>query len=210
GPMWEGYTEKIKDSWKNAINEDDTVFIPGDISWAMRIQDAEKDFLFLDELPGRKIICKGNHDYWWNSLKKIHEMFHLWGVTTVDILHNNSFEVEDYVICGTRGWKHPDSPDATEQDQKVYDRELNRLILSLESAKSINKPILCGLHYPPFGPSGVETEFTRVMEKYGVKICVYGHIHKNFDNAGIVRGTYNGILYQLVSGDYLQFKPSII
>lgn len=210
GSAWQGYMDKIKDNWKAVVKNEDTVFIPGDISWAMRIQDAKKDFLFLEALPGRKIVCKGNHDYWWNSLKKINEMFEVWGVTSVDILHNNSFETEGHVICGTRGWKHPDSPDADEQDKKVYDREQKRLILSLETVADRNKPIICGLHYPPFGPSGGETEFTKVMEKYNVKTCVYGHIHKNFDTAGIVRGTFNGINYQLVSGDFLQFMPCLI
>ncbi|MGI6563216.1 MAG: metallophosphoesterase [Clostridia bacterium] len=210
GPTWEGYTEKIKENWEARITDSDTVLIPGDISWAMRIQEAEKDFVFLDRLPGRKIVSKGNHDYWWNSMKKIKEAFDSWGVTTIDILHNNYYEAEGYVICGTRGWRHPDSPDATEQDRKVYERELHRLTLSLESAKPTNKPILCGLHYPPFGPSGEDSEFTELLEKYGVKICIYGHIHYNFDVTGIVRGMYNGIHYRLVSADYLQFKPSLV
>lgn len=206
GPTWQGYMEKIKENWEAVVKSEDTVLIPGDISWAMRIQDAKEDFLFLDALPGRKIVGKGNHDYWWNSLKKIKEMFDLWGVTTVDILHNNSYETEDYCICGSRGWKHPDSPDATEQDRKIYERELNRLVLSLESAKSKEKPILCGLHYPPFGPTGEESPFTEAMGQYGVKVCVYGHIHKNFETTGIVQGNLNGIQYRLVSSDYLQFK----
>lgn len=207
GPSWHGYMDRIKENWKCTVKDNDTVLIPGDISWAMRITDAKEDFLFLDSLPGKKIIGKGNHDYWWSSLKKITEVFDLWSVSSIDILHNNSYEVDDFVICGSRGWKNPDSPDANEQDRKIYARELNRLAISLESVSHKGKKIICGLHYPPFGPSGEESEITQILKKYEIHTCVYGHIHKNFESCGVVRGMANGIRYELISSDYLKFMP---
>ena len=206
GYSWQGYMERIKENWNATVKEEDMVVIPGDISWAMRLEEARNDFLFIEGLKGRKIISKGNHDYWWSGTHKMNEIFVKWGINSVSVLHNNSYETDDYVICGTRGWKHPMSTDFTDLDAKIYQREYGRLKLSFESVKAKEKPVICALHYPPFGPAGEESDFVLLMKHFNVKVCVYGHIHKNFESEYIVQGNKDGIIYHLVSSDYLKFN----
>ncbi len=203
GSHWEHHEEKISSAWRELIRPTDTVLIPGDISWAMTLPEALPDLRFLHELPGTKILSKGNHDYWWNSLKKLKDL----GLSTIDFLQNNSFDYGNYSIAGSRGWIDKNHSEFLEKDIKVFDRELLRLELSLTSAK--NKKIICMLHYPPFNEDRKPNEFGLLMEKFNVEICIYGHLHGD-GLQNVVEGTYNGIDYKCASSDYLKFKPIII
>lgn len=203
GPNWDNYEECILLNWKNLVREEDLVLVPGDISWAMNEKEAIHDLNRIDILPGKKILLKGNHDYWWNSLKKLKDL----GLSTIDFLQNNSFDYGNYSIAGSRGWIDKNHSEFLEKDIKVFDRELLRLELSLTSAK--NKKIICMLHYPPFNEDRKPNEFGLLMEKFNVEICIYGHLHGD-GLQNVVEGTYNGIDYKCASSDYLKFKPIII
>lgn len=200
---WANYMELIEENWNVLISPDDTVMLPGDISWAMKLQNAFEDFQFIENLPGRKVILKGNHDYWWSSKKKMEDTFEGWGFTTLNILHNNCYEYEGYGLCGTRGWVNmPDEP----QDAKVLAREAGRLTASLEDAVKQGLEPLVFLHYPPIYGNSYNYDILDVLYKYKVKKCWYGHLHgPSIKNA--INGERDGVDYQLISGDFLQFKP---
>ena len=202
GGRWENYVEKISDGF-SSLSDDDVTVLCGDITWAMNIEDALPDFLFIDRLPGKKIILKGNHDYWWTTASKAKRFFAENGITTLDILHNNSFRYENVSICGTRGWFFEEMKN-TEHDKKVLNREIMRLEASLASAGEGEKLVF--LHYPPKFYEYECREILELMEKYSVSRCVYGHIH----GAGIdlaFNGIRNGIRFSLVSADSINFKP---
>lgn len=205
GEVWEDYEEKIFRSWKELVKPEDLVLVPGDISWAMTLEEAKYDLDRVDALPGTKVILRGNHDYWWQSLKKIREM----GFQTIHAVQNNAFEFGDYVICGTRGWNPRDSADFTEQDEKIFFREMNRLILSLKEGMKIEKEIIAMLHYPPFNRDKTPNEMTEILREFGVKTCVYGHLHSD-GLKQVVEGNIDGIEYHCISADYLQFRPKLI
>lgn len=196
GPAWENYTERIKNNW--CLSENDTIVIPGDISWASDFSGFKADMDFLSTLPGNKIISKGNHDYWWNTVSKMNKFAEQYG--NVFFLHNNCYEFGDISICGTRGWiQEP----GTEADIKVLNREICRLEASLSKAK--NEPVVF-LHYPPLFYDQKNDGLIGVMKKYGVRRCYYGHLHGN--SFGYARtGEYDGIFYTLISADYLGFTP---
>lgn len=201
GDAWENYQEKIFKNWKNKINEEDTVLIPGDISWAMDTKEASVDLSIIDRMPGRKILMKGNHDYWWSSLNKLNNL----GFESIDFLQNNSFEVEDYSICGTRGWISKDSRDFTDHDEKIYRRELLRLENSIESSNLDKKLIVC-LHYPPINVDGSLNEFFKLAKSYKVHTLIYGHLHGNGHRL-IKEGNIEGVNLVCVSSDYVDFDP---
>jgi len=203
GEHWKEHDNTIKKNWIDSINDSDTVLIPGDISWAMTIEEACFDLDWIHSLPGRKILIKGNHDYWWSSIKKLNSLY-----DNLHFLQNNYFVYEDIAICGTRGWICPNNHKFSDQDNKIYERELHRLKLSLDQAvKNKYADIFVITHYPPtndhFDPSG----FTEIYEDYGVKNVFYGHLHgkESFD-AGL-KGNINGVTYYLTSCDFLDFKP---
>ncbi len=197
GSLWDCYEEKMEANWNNIVSDNDIVVICGDISWATYIDDAAADFAYIDRLKGKKIILKGNHDYWWTTLSKMNMFLNSNGFSTISVLHNNSFETESISVCGTRGWI-PREQCKKADDKKIYDRELQRFELSLASAK--NKDIIACLHYPP------DEEFLLLMNKYNVKKCLFGHLHaKSQQNAP--QGIFNGIECRLVSCDYLGFTP---
>lgn len=200
GKEWEDYEKKIDQNWKNTVTENDTVLIPGDISWALNLEDAYEDFSYLNSLPGNKIIIKGNHDYYFSTLTKVNKFLQDNNFTTIKILNNNSYFVEGYNICGFRGWGNTD--DDTVDDYKVYQRELIRLELSLKSILEENKkyPIIVMTHFPPF-----RYEIKEILKKYNVKICVYGHLHGD-GHYMIKEGNIDGVDYNMVSGDYTKFK----
>lgn len=200
GKEWEDYEKKIDENWKNTVTENDTVLIPGDISWALNLEDAYEDFSYLNSLPGNKIIIKGNHDYYFSTLTKVNKFLQDNNFTTIKILNNNSYFVEGYNICGFRGWGNTD--DDTVDDYKVYQRELIRLELSLKSILEENKkyPIIVMTHFPPF-----RYEIKEILKKYNVKICVYGHLHGD-GHYMIKEGNIDGVDYNMVSGDYTKFK----
>lgn len=200
GKEWEDYENKIDENWKNTVTENDTVLIPGDISWALNLEDAYEDFSYLNSLPGNKIILKGNHDYYFSTLTKVNKFLQDNNFTTIKILNNNSYFVEGYNICGFRGWGNTD--DDKIDDYKVYQRELIRLELSLKSILEENKkkPIIVMTHFPPF-----RYEINEIFKKNNVKICIYGHLHGD-GHYMIKEGNIEGVDYKMVSGDYTKFK----
>ncbi len=210
GRAWENYTEKLYENWMNTVAPEDTVVMPGDFSWATYLEESVKDFQFLEKLPGKKIIAKGNHDYFFTTMSKMKKFLFEEGFSSVKILHNNFFMVEDTLICGSRGW---DILSQAEDDVKLTSREAIRLELSITAAKKAypDLPILVFLHYPPIYKQNPEREnpIRNVLEQYGVKQCFYGHLHaKGIENAFL--GDYNGTHYQLISADYLEFLPKKI
>ncbi|MBQ7960877.1 MAG: metallophosphoesterase [Clostridia bacterium] len=205
GAKWENYTEKIYENWQSIVSNDDLVLIPGDVSWATYISDAYKDFKFINELKGRKVIIKGNHDYWWTTLKKMEEFLADNSFDTIRILNNNAVAFEDAAICGTRGWSVQDNND--EDDERIIDREKKRLILTLEEAIKLKKKrLIVGIHYPPFDRHGEENGFLEIMRNYGVDICAYGHLH-SYAHKNAVEGNLGGVELRLVSGDFVDFRP---
>ncbi len=207
GEKWANYMQRLEDNWKDVVRPEDYVIIPGDISWATYLEQAEEDFKFIDSLPGRKIISKGNHDYWWTTHSKLELFLTGNNFSSISFMHNNSVKVGSTAICGTRGWICPGDDGFNAEDRKIYSRELQRLELSIKSALSNDTDnIIAALHYPPFNSKKQPTEFLEIMKKYGVKLCVYGHLHgEGFKNA--VEGEIDGIVYKLVSADFLKFNP---
>jgi len=207
GDRWLNYMEKLKTQWEKTVTPADYVIIPGDISWATYIDQALEDFRFIESLPGRKLISKGNHDYWWTTMNKLNEFIENHGLMSISFMHNNSFCLEKTAVCGTRGWKCPGDDDFSAEDLKIYNRELQRLELSLKSAEACGgNYIVAALHYPPFNSRKKPSGFVEIMRKYGVRLCIYGHLHgEGFKNA--FTGKYEGIEFRLVSADYLYFKP---
>lgn len=208
GEKWRNYMVRLKEAWQTTVSEDDYVIIPGDISWATYLDQAVEDFRFINSMPGRKIISKGNHDYWWTTMNKLEKFLLEHEFSTISFMHNNSVRVGETVVCGTRGWKCPGDDGFNGEDKKIFERELSRLELSLKSALTSlgNEIIITAMHYPPFNQGGGLSEFVEIMRKYGVKKCLYGHLHGNgFKNA--VTGVINGIEFHLVSSDYLGFRP---
>lgn len=210
GKAWENYTEKLLKNWTNTVLEEDTVVMPGDFSWATYLEESVKDFQFLQALPGKKIIAKGNHDYFFTTMSKMEQFLYEKDFSSVKILHNNFFMVEDTLICGSRGW---DVLGQSDEDIKLINREATRLEISITAAKKAypDLPVLAFLHYPPIYQQNPQREnpIRQVLEKYGVKQCFYGHLHaKGIENAFI--GEASGIDYQLISADYLEFMPKKI
>jgi len=206
GARWSNYMERLKVSWQEIISEDDYVIIPGDISWATYIEHATSDFQFIENLPGKKIISKGNHDYWWTTLSKLEKFRSGNNFSTISFMHNNSFKLNNSVLCGTRGWKCPGDEDFSGEDRKIYNRELQRLELSLKSVDKDCTDIIVAMHYPPFSSKKEPSGFIDIMQKFNVATCIYGHLHgEGFK--GDVTGNLAGINFELVSADYLSFKP---
>ena len=201
-PGWNGYVEKLEANWRKLVKPEDTVVLAGDISWSMRLADTRKDFAFLNGLPGRKLIMKGNHDYWWSTANKMNEFFRAEGFDTLRLLHNNSYTVDGYALCGTRGWLF----DADEpHDEKVMNREIGRLRLSLDAAEP-GREKLVFLHYPPVYTGADAPEIVAVLKEYGVRRCFYAHLHGKAIRFA-VQGEVDGIRYKLVSADGLHFCP---
>lgn len=203
---WENYTELLGQSWNSLVSAEDTIVLAGDISWAISLEKGYEDFKWIHNLPGRKIILKGNHDYWWNSRKKMEETFEKWGFDSLNILHNNHFQYENYGICGTRGWVNMPGESA---DAKVLAREAGRLTASIESALTAGLQPLVFLHYPPLYGSSYNYDILDVLYKYGIKNCWYGHLHGPSIKYA-VNGEHDGVDFRLISGDFLQFRPEKI
>ena len=200
GEGWANYQERIFENWEKKITDEDTVLIPGDISWAMDIKNAKVDLSRINNLKGKKILMKGNHDYWWSSLKKLDEL----NLESLYFLQNNHFEVEDYDICGTRGWISRDNKDFNDHDEKIFNRELIRLENSFRESKSENRIVL--LHYPPLNVDGTFNEFFDLCKKYKVKKLLYGHLHGSGHKL-VKEGNIEGIEVFCVAGDYIDFMP---
>ena len=205
---WGNHSEKIKQNWIENVKMEDTVVLPGDFSWGMNLEEAYLDFAFLEELPGNKILSKGNHDYWWTTLTKMRRFLQEKNINTIDFLQNNSYLVEDKIIVGTRGWATGNWNSL--EDYKILKRENERLKLSLQEGrrqKKKKKDILCFLHYPPFFKQCVpeEIDFLKTMQEYGVKQCFYGHLHGE-SHREAQEGMIREIEFKLVSSDYLNFR----
>lgn len=205
GKAWENYVERLADNWQSKVCGDDTVVLAGDFSWATYLEQSVRDFEYLNKLNGRKILLKGNHDYWWTTMNKLKEFTADNGFENISFMQNNAFMYEDIAICGTRGWIHPAWDNFGEDDRKIFDREVQRLELSLKSAGDCRE-IYVFTHYPPMSSARETNEFTEMMKKYSVKKCIYGHLHAA-SHRNAVEGLVDGIEYKLVSGDYIGFDP---
>lgn len=205
GDNWLNHEEIITANWKSLVGENDLMLLAGDISWALRLKDAWEDLRKIDELPGRKIMIKGNHDYWWGSLKKLNDL----EFETIDFLQNNSFIYDDVAIVGTRGWSSIDGDKSDLQDKKIFDRELNRLELSLLSIKDKAKKIIVMLHYPPFNIDCTTNEFVELMKRFNVDICIYGHLHAE-GHKYVMEGIIDEIEFHCISSDFIDFIPKKI
>lgn len=201
GDNWIDHDENIFESWKQQVKDNDLVLIPGDTSWALRTPEAYEDLKRIDELPGTKILIKGNHDYWWQSLNKLN----LFGFKSLFFLQNNSYFFNDTAIVGTRGWMAKDSDSFSQDDEKIYQRELQRLRASLLDAKEKASKIIVMLHYPPFNMDLTTNEFVDIMKEFNVDICIYGHLHSE-GHKYAVEGIVEGIEFHCVSSDYIDFK----
>jgi len=202
GGRWEQYTEKILEGFSGLGPEDVTVLC-GDLTWGMGLEESLADFQFIHALPGKKIVLKGNHDYWWTTATKASRFFEGHGIDSITFLHNNCHFYEDIAICGTRGWFYEEESGSV-HDKKILDRELGRLEASLKAAGDREK--YCFLHYPPRYRDYVCREIVDLFADYGVKRCFYGHIHGSGGRFA-VQGLFEGVEYQMVSADYLQFRP---
>jgi len=205
GPGWEGHPEAFFEGWRRVVGPDDLVIVAGDISWAMRLDEALPDLQAIAELPGRKVLLRGNHDYWWPSISRLRAAL----PAGMYAIQNDSVVIEGVAVAGTRGWLVPGSPEYTEADEKIYKREVERLRLSLSSleGKEYDKLVIA-LHFPPTGPDGSPTGFTELIEQYEPDAVVYGHLH-GAENTWLLTN-WKGIPLHLVAADYLHFKPKLV
>lgn len=207
GKTWENHSEKIKKDWLEKVENNDIVIIPGDISWAMTIEEAYYDLKFIDDLPGKKVLLKGNHDYYWNTLTKLENYIKDKELKTIEFIHNNAKYYEKTIIAGTRGWN---INSGSEEDLKIINREANRLELSIkygiENFKDYEE-IITFMHYPPISKKMpiCENPFIKIMKKYNIKKCIYGHLHGEAHKEA-VEGKIESIEFKLVSADYIDFK----
>ncbi len=213
GRGWSDYMERIRTNWNNLVSAEDTVIIGGDVSWAMYLSQCKPDFDYIQALNGTKIISKGNHDYWWESITKLDKFVADNGYDSIKFMHNNSYIVENYGLCGARGWILPGNDQFKTDDRKMYERELIRLELSaqhlvtaLTNRDDVSDRVAV-LHYPPVDKEHIPDDgFHSVMKRYGITKCIYGHLHgRSCENA--FNGEYDGIEYRLVSSDYMNFEP---
>ena len=215
GRRWTGYTEKIKKNWEALITPEDTVIVPGDISWALALGDAEADLRFIDRLPGTKYLLKGNHDLWWSSMAKNLAACERWGLSTLRFLFNNAYETDDFILVGSRGWFFDEDaagmPEGVDFD-KVVAREAGRLRLSLTAARECTgygeKEALTFMHFPPVWNGREVSPIIDTLLEFEIKRCYVGHIHGNYTAAPYFE--HRGIEFILVSADYLDFVPRII
>ncbi|MBQ2718041.1 MAG: metallophosphoesterase [Clostridia bacterium] len=204
GGVWTNYVEKIKQDWSDKVSDDDIVLISGDISWAMKLEDAIIDLDEIKDLKGKKVMIRGNHDYWWKSLSKIRSAL----PSGFFVLQNDAIKIEKTVICGTRGWTCEGSPDFGKEDKKLYLREAERLRLALINAQKVREygdKLIVMIHFPPFNVRRENSLFTELFESFNVDAVVYGHLHGK-DSRADRKLTKNGIDYYLTSCDQVDFK----
>lgn len=208
GEHWANHEERIRNNWIENVTENDLVILPGDFSWETYLGDTKQDFNYINDLPGKKLLLKGNHDYWWTTVTNMKTFLKENNYTNIDFLYNNSYEFEDKIICGTRGWSITDE----EADEKLINRELIRLEISLQDGINKygqDKEIIVFMHYPPITKNkmltGEEAKFVELMKKYNVKRCYYGHLH-GASISEAIEGNVEGIEFKLVSADGLGFK----
>jgi hypothetical protein len=207
GENWIDHDKKIFDSWKESVSDDDIVLLPGDISWAISLKEAYLDLALIEELPGRKIITKGNHDYWWSSMTKMNNM----GFKSIRFINNNSFAADGLEVFGSRGWISRDSDEFKAEDEVIFNRELRRLENSLKSS-TVEKADLriALLHFPPFDCRGRLDEFGQYLSNENIDICLYGHLHGKDGHKYVKEGKFGNTEFICVAADYLDFKVKII
>lgn len=203
GANWSEHIKRIYDNWQDTVGDDDLVLVPGDISWAMTLAAARHDLAFISSLKGRKILIRGNHDYWWHSPSKIRQSL----PPSVEILQNEAIFIGDWAITGTRLWTLPGTAEFGPADQKIFQRELIRLELSLQGAQG--RPVINMFHYMPTNEKGEANEVTELLGRYNTRIVVYGHLHDQSHRIAI-EGEHWHMQFYLVSGDYLNFTPKLI
>lgn len=203
---WKDYQKLLEEKWLAHVRREDTVVLAGDLSWGMTLEQSDADFAFVHRLPGQKILLKGNHDYWWNSLRKMEGFFQEKGYDTLHILHNNHYAYGAYGICGTRGWVNMPGEAA---DAKVLAREVQRLEVSIQSAVKVGLVPVVFLHYPPIYGNSYNYDLLEVLHRYEVKSCYYGHVHGK-GHVHAFQGIYEETRMEMISSDYLQFLPKKI
>ena len=203
---WDDYVERLSANWQAVVEPKDTVVVMGDVSWAMSLSEAQKDFAFLNDLPGQKIILKGNHDYWWNTRRKMEDFFSENGFSTLHILHNNAFLVDGFSICGTRGWFYDDTQS---EPEKVLLREVQRLKTSIDAGRALGGEPIVFLHYPPITLQQRCKPILDLLEQEKITKCFYAHLHGSAAYSSY-RGEFQGTHFELLSGDFLKFCPKLI
>ncbi|NLJ33728.1 MAG: hypothetical protein GX349_03940 [Firmicutes bacterium] len=206
-PIWHNHMDKIAANWRRVVKPQDMVLIPGDISWALKLEEALPDLKWLAQLPGEKLLLRGNHDYWWSGIGKVRRAL----PPNIQALQNDHFAYGKWAICGSRGWLCPGNEGFDYQrDERIYLREVQRLELSLKSAQRAGyEKIVVALHYPPTNGKHEESGFTTLFAQYPVKKCVYGHLH-GAAQATALRGKWRGVFYHLVAADAVDFTPVVI
>ena len=204
---WRDYVSRLEKNWRAVVREEDTVVIAGDISWAMKLEEGVADFRFLHSLPGRKLILKGNHDYWWSTKRKIENFLAENGFDSIGIVHNCAVAAGDRAVCGTRGWLYNAE---SEQDKKIVSREVGRLVASLDDAERQGLSPVVFLHYPPVYDGAECKEILEVLLERGIRDCYFGHIHGSLAAKRAPDGEYRGIRMHLISCDYLRFMPILV
>lgn len=208
GPVWENYIDDIITDWNSKVQDDDVVILAGDYSWAMKLDEVKDDFNWLNNLKGYKIIVRGNHDYWWKSISSIRKVL----PNNCFALQNDAIKIGNYIFCGNRGWNVPQGQFNTEEDKKLYRREIERTKLSFESAKKLqtdNEKIIFVTHFPPFNYKGEENQITNLIDEYGIYKVVFGHLH-GYTNPNLIFKTINNVNYYLTSCDIKKNKLTLI
>ncbi|MBN2361267.1 MAG: metallophosphoesterase [Deltaproteobacteria bacterium] len=206
GDNWQDHAVRMARAWDATVGDGDVVLCPGDLSWAMRLDEAQADLGWLGSRPGRKVLCRGNHDYWWSTISKVRAALPPNSVA----LQNDAVRCGEMVIAGSRLWSLPGSCEFGPDDDKIFKRELGRLELSLEAAAKLaqgGSPIIAAVHFPPATADGVATAYTELLERYGVRLCVYGHLHGAPAHRTAIEGEHRGVRYALVACDFIGFAP---
>lgn len=206
-PGWKDYVQRLEKNWTALVKPQDTVVVAGDISWAMRLEDAVADFAFLHGLPGQKLLLKGNHDYWWSTRSKIDAFFQAQGFSSLHVLHNCAYRVGDVAVCGTRGWLYNS---ATAEDRKIVAREAGRLLASLAEGEKLGGEPVVFLHYPPVYDDMECGEILDILAEHKVARCYFGHIHGQYAARKALVGEYRGVGMHLISCDFVNFAPVLV
>ncbi|MBI5495016.1 MAG: metallophosphoesterase [Deltaproteobacteria bacterium] len=208
GDHWVDHVPRMAQAWDALVRPEDVVLCPGDISWALRLDEAMDDLAWLGQRPGTKVLCRGNHDYWWTSISKVRAAI----PDSCRALQNDAVDLGEYVVCGSRLWAAPGALDFEPKDQKIYEREVGRLKLSLEAARKVagGRKLVVMVHYPPFTARGQHTDFSRLICQSGATLCVYGHLHGARAHATAVEGVVDGVAFHLVACDRLGFVPKAL
>ena len=215
GKRWKNYIQKMRDNWQRVVSDADTVIIPGDISWGLATSDALDDLLWLESLPGKKIIMKGNHDFWWSTASKLNKFFEEKNIKTIKLLNNNALEVENYIVAGSRGWFTDRSMQNVEEDvdyDKIVNREAIRLRMSLNEAVALrgdtDREIVVFLHFPPVWGEFVCSPIIDLLKEYNIKRCFFGHIHGVYSCPDAFE--FENVKFYMISADFLDFLPRIV